>query len=223
MSGAIDGGGESVVYVVRSKRELVANGSRSGCLAPASGRHVRQRFPVPRGRGGNQRSARCRRVVQYAQAPRAAFGYLYDYRARAITADAYLGRLPEWLEGLSERLVTRGYFADLPDQVIANEYFPGQGISAHVDCVPCFDDTIISISLLSQCEMVFRECSSSRSLAVLLKPRSGILLKGAGRYDWTHEIPARKSDVVDGVKVERGRRISLTFRKVAQATKSLLR
>jgi len=151
------------------------------------------------------------------------FGYLYDYRARAITADAYLGRLPEWLEGLSERLVTRGYFADLPDQVIANEYFPGQGISAHVDCVPCFDDTIISISLLSQCEMVFRECSSSRSLAVLLKPRSGILLKEADRYDWTHEIPARKSDVVDGVKVERGRRISLTFRKVAQATKSLLR
>lgn len=145
------------------------------------------------------------------------FGYLYDYRARAVTAEAYLGKLPPWLETLAERLVTRGYFVDLPDQVIANEYLPGQGISAHVDCVPCFDDTIISISLLSQCEMIFRERSSSRSLAVLLHPRSGILLKEASRYDWTHEIPARKSDAVDGTKVNRGRRISLTFRKVTQA------
>jgi alkylated DNA repair dioxygenase AlkB len=145
------------------------------------------------------------------------FGYLYDYRARAVTVDAYLGKLPPWLETLAERLVTRGYFVDLPDQVIANEYLPGQGISAHVDCVPCFEDTIISISLLSQCEMIFRERSRSRSLAVLLHPRSGIVLKGASRYDWTHEIPARKSDVLDGKKVDRGRRISLTFRKITRA------
>ncbi|WP_430440232.1 alpha-ketoglutarate-dependent dioxygenase AlkB [Shinella sp.] len=137
---------------------------------------------------------------------------------RAVLADAYLGKLPPWLETFAERLVTRGYFVDLPDQVIANEYLPGQGISAHVDCAPCFDDTIISISLLSQCEMNFRERSSSRSLAVLLHPHSGILLKGVSQYDWTHEIPARKSDVVDDTKVNRGRRISLTFRKVIQAT-----
>ncbi len=142
------------------------------------------------------------------------FGYLYDYKARAVGADAYLGRLPEWLETLAERLVTHGYFSELPDQVIANEYLPGQGISAHVDCVPCFDDTIISISLLSQCEMVFRERSSSRALAVLLHPRSGIVLKGAGRYDWTHEIPARKSDAAGGTKMGRSRRISLTFRRL---------
>jgi alkylated DNA repair dioxygenase AlkB len=142
------------------------------------------------------------------------FGYLYDYKARVVAADAYLGQLPEWLQTLAKRLVASGYCADQPDQVIANEYLPGQGISAHVDCVPCFSDTIISISLLSQCEMVFRERSSSRSLPVLLQRRSGIALTGAGRYDWTHEIPARKSDIVLGAKVERGRRISLTFRKV---------
>jgi alkylated DNA repair dioxygenase AlkB len=142
------------------------------------------------------------------------FGYLYDYKARAVAADAYLGQLPEWLQIFAKRLVASGYCADQPDQVIANEYLPGQGISAHVDCIPCFSDTIISISLLSQCEMVFRERSSSRSLPVLLQPRSGIALTRAGRYEWTHEIPARKSDIVLGAKVERGRRISLTFRKV---------
>lgn len=148
------------------------------------------------------------------------FGYRYDYKARAITADAYLGPLPPWLGVFAERLVTAGYCRDLPDQVIANEYIPGQGINAHVDCVPCFDDTIASISLLSTCEMVFRELRGSAICGVLLQPRSGVLLRDAGRYGWTHEIPARKSDVVNGVKTARGRRISLTFRKVIASKQS---
>tara|TARA_R110000787_G_scaffold50098_1_gene119755 strand:+ start:264 stop:791 length:528 start_codon:yes stop_codon:yes gene_type:complete len=123
------------------------------------------------------------------------FGYRYDYRARVVTADTYLGALPDWLLHLGARLAAAGLADGTPDQVIANEYLPGQGISAHVDCVPCFDDTIISISLLS---------------------RSAMVLTGAARYDWTHEIPARKSDHVDGRKIERSRRISLTFRKVVR-------
>ena len=142
------------------------------------------------------------------------FGYVYDYKARSVTADAYLGRLPEWLERLAQGLVSQGYFTELPDQVIANEYMPGQGISAHVDCVPCFNDTIVSISLLSQCEMVFRDRSSSTAVALMLQRRSAVLLKGPGRYDWTHEIPAHKSDLVGGARMMRDRRISLTFRKV---------
>lgn len=142
------------------------------------------------------------------------FGYRYDYKARTITADSYLGKLPAWLAVLAERLVDRGYCKSLPDQVIANEYLAGQGISAHVDCVPCFGDTIISVSLLSACEMVFRDLQSLERRTVLLAPRSGLLLSGAGRYNWTHEIPARKADVVNGIKLPRERRISLTFRKV---------
>lgn len=142
------------------------------------------------------------------------FGYRYDYKARAVTADAYLGPLPPWLGVFAERLVTAGYCRDLPDQVIANEYLPGQGISAHVDCVPCFDDGIVSISLLSTCEMVFRELRGPAICGVLLQPRSGVLLRDAGRYGLTHEIPARKSDIMNGVKTARSRRISLTFRKV---------
>jgi alkylated DNA repair dioxygenase AlkB len=145
------------------------------------------------------------------------FGYLYDYKARTITRDAYLGKLPGWLEVLAERLIARGYLEHMPDQVIANEYVPGQGISAHIDCVPCFGDTIISLSLLSQCEMIFREQQGFETAAVLLRPRSVVSLTGAGRYSWTHEIPARKSDFMNGAKVDRGRRISLTFRKVVGA------
>lgn len=148
------------------------------------------------------------------------FGYRYDYTARKVTDSDYLGALPMWLEVLAVRFVATGFFDILPDQVIANEYLPGQGISAHIDCIPCFDDTIVSVSLLSQCEMVFRQRQSGEILSTVLHPRSAIVLKGSGRYDWTHEIPARKSDIVSGVKMARDRRISLTFRKITSAVEA---
>lgn len=144
------------------------------------------------------------------------FGYHYDYRARTVTSDAYLGPFPGWLRHLNERLVAKRLHASAPDQVIANKYQPGQGISAHVDCVPCFDDTIVSLSLLSHCEMVFRERRGGEKLTVGLEPCSAVVMTGAARYEWTHEIPARKSDSIDGIKVHRARRVSLTFRKVVR-------
>jgi alkylated DNA repair dioxygenase AlkB len=145
------------------------------------------------------------------------FGYRYDYKARLVTEDAYLGRLPDWLRALGERLVARGVFEEIPDQVIANEYLPGQGISAHVDCVPCFDDTIVSVSMLSSCEMVFRRQEDGERRTVLLEPGSAMILKSEARYGWTHEIPARKADIFEGRRYERQRRISLTFRKVVRS------
>ncbi|WP_253204032.1 hypothetical protein [Rhizobium sp. X9] len=33
------------------------------------------------------------------------FGYRYDYKARAVTADVYLGPLPPWLGVFAERLL----------------------------------------------------------------------------------------------------------------------
>lgn len=142
------------------------------------------------------------------------FGYLYDYRARMITPDAYIGALPEWAASVWLRLRSGKHFHMAPDQMIANEYLPGQGISAHVDCVPCFSDTIASLSLLSSCEMVFRNGKKRERRSAILAPRSLLILSGEARYEWTHEIPARKSDVVDGRKMLRGRRVSLTFRTV---------
>ena len=158
---------------------------------------------------GGEWNSELKRRVQH-------FGYRYDYRARAVTADACLGALPDWLRPLGARLEAAVVTGGAPDQVIANEYLPGQGISAHVDCVPCFDDTIVSVSLLSRCEMVFRHRPSGATRAIILEPCSALVLTGAARYEWTHEIPARKSDIVEGRKVERSRRISLTFRKVVR-------
>lgn len=49
---------------------------------------------------------------------------------------------------------------------------------------------------------------------LVLKARSLIVLSGPARYEWQHAIPARKSDIINGIKTERTRRISLTFRNV---------
>lgn len=140
------------------------------------------------------------------------FGYRYDYKAGRVTADSYLGPLPPPVSRMAGRLVRAGLMSGMPDQAIANEYRPGQGISAHVDCVPCFGDAIVSVSLLSSCEMVFRQRATAERMAVILPARSALLLTGPARYDWTHEIPARKSDRQGGIRIERSRRVSLTFR-----------
>jgi alkylated DNA repair dioxygenase AlkB len=142
------------------------------------------------------------------------FGYRYDYKARRVTADSHLGPLPEWLQPVARAFAAAGYTSKTPDQVIANEYLPGQGISTHIDCEPCFGPIIASLSLLSSCEMVFRSTDPGAKVSIILEPRSLFVLSGEGRYRWTHEIPARKSDLINGLRQQRDRRISLTFREM---------
>lgn len=142
------------------------------------------------------------------------YGYKYDYKARGITQDLRLGPIPYWLGGLCDRLHAEGIFSKQPDQVIINEYQPGQGITPHIDCVPCFGETIASISVGSPCVMEFTHSGSNEKTAQLLEPRSLIVLEGDVRYKWQHAIPQRKTDNWNGQKLPRGRRISLTFRTV---------
>lgn len=143
------------------------------------------------------------------------YGWKYDYRARAINYDMFLGPLPYWADVIASRIFREGLMSEKPDQVIVNEYLPGQGIANHVDCEPCFGDTVISLSLGSSCIMDF---SSSvyfeRKEALLLETRSLVVISGESRYKWAHGIASRKTDIIGGIKFERGVRISLTFRKV---------
>jgi alkylated DNA repair dioxygenase AlkB len=140
------------------------------------------------------------------------YGYRYDYKARQARREDYLGLLPELFQQLAERLTIEGYFQAVPDQVIVNEYQPGQGISAHIDCQPCFGETIASLSLLSACVMRFASQTPSQQMELHLQPASLLVLKGDARHLWTHAIPPRKTDVFEGQKHMRSRRISLTFR-----------
>lgn len=61
------------------------------------------------------------------------YGYRYDYKTKSIDQSMRLGDLPEWTNEIVEKLPFKA------DQLIVNEYEPGQGIFPHVDCRPCFD------------------------------------------------------------------------------------
>jgi alkylated DNA repair dioxygenase AlkB len=142
------------------------------------------------------------------------YGFRYDYRARSVDASMRLGPLPPWAEALAERIHREGLTERPPDQVIVNEYQPGQGISRHVDCVPCFGPTVLSLTLGSGCAMDLHPPDGSAPVAIILRPRSLLVLAGDARARWGHSIPGRKSDVIEGARVPRGRRVSLTFRTV---------
>ncbi len=172
-----------------------------------------------------QQDAGCRILTQIDGSPWRAdlrrrvqhYGYRYDYKARRITADSYLGPLPDWLNGLAQRLQVDGVFDVAPDQVIVNEYQPGQGIASHVDCEPCFGEIIASLSLGSGCVMEFDHLHSPSRVSHWLEPLSLLTLTGESRFDWKHGIPARKSDPLEAGPLARGRRISLTFRNVVRS------
>lgn len=136
------------------------------------------------------------------------YGYKYDYKKRLIDHSSYLGPLPDWLGALSQRLYTEKIFDEQPDQVIVNEYLPGQGIAPHIDLGSCFAGVICSLSLASRCVMDFTHAGLTHSLA--LQPGSLLVMSGEARYKWKHGIKPRKIDD----KILRARRISLTFRKV---------
>lgn len=142
------------------------------------------------------------------------YGYKYDYKARGITEDFKVGDIPEFISPISEKLLHEGHFKKLPDQVIVNEYKAGQGISPHIDCVPCFEETIASLSLHSNCMMDFTNPDTNQKISILLPKRSLFILKSDARYKWQHGINGRKTDKIDGQIIQRQRRISLTFRNV---------
>src|SRR5437899_308963 len=83
------------------------------------------------------------------------YGYRYDYKARRVDPSMYLGPLPALAMPVVNKLVERSLFSHVPDQLIVNEYLPGQGITAHVDCEPCFAGAIAMVSLGWEYEMDF--------------------------------------------------------------------
>lgn len=145
------------------------------------------------------------------------YGYRYDYTRRSIDDTLRAAPLPGWGTDLAATMVDRGLTTAQPDQLIVNEYLPGQGITPHVDCVPCFSETVLSLSLGSACTLDLAHVSSGERVCLHLEPGSLVVLSGDARYEWAHGIASRKSDMVAGRRVPRGRRVSLTFRTVILA------
>jgi alkylated DNA repair dioxygenase AlkB len=138
------------------------------------------------------------------------YGYRYDYKRRTVSEPTT--PIP-------------AHWADLfPstsewNQVIVNEYLPGQGISAHTDSL-AYADVIQCYTLGSGATMRFtpedkEEKGERRDIYV--EPRSLYIMAGEARYQWKHEMVSRKTDTVQGVKKARSRRISVTLRFVLPA------
>lgn len=139
-----------------------------------------------------------RRIQQY--------GFSYGTSRRES-----LGDMPDWLSWLCHRLHDERIFIETPNQVIINEYLPGQGIAPHVDYRSNYGHTVASLSLGSPIVMDFMS-EENKKISHLLEPRSLFVLSGSARFNWKHGIAPRKMDHFLGAVITRGRRLSCTFR-----------
>lgn len=131
------------------------------------------------------------------------YGCEYEYTQK--TASRGAPPIPACYGPLINRLLEKGVLRTRPDQMIVNEYVPGQGIASHVDSPSAFADGIAYVSLGGGIVMDFVRGESRRE--VYLAPRSVVSLHGSARYEWHHGITPRKSDY----RAKRERRVLLTF------------
>uniref|UniRef100_A0A8D8PX82 tRNA (carboxymethyluridine(34)-5-O)-methyltransferase n=1 Tax=Cacopsylla melanoneura TaxID=428564 RepID=A0A8D8PX82_9HEMI len=147
------------------------------------------------------------------------YGFEFRYGTNDVDVDHPLETaVPEEFHVLFDRLKERGLLDEhlpYPEQLTINQYLPGQGIPPHVDTHSPFGDVIVSLSLVSDVVMEFRDTNDNH-LPVLLPRKSVLLLTQDSRYGWTHGITPRKLDVIQtdaGVTVRpRQLRLSCTFR-----------
>ncbi len=62
--------------------------------------------------------------------------------------------------------------------------------------------------------MVLQNARRDAHISLRLEPGSLLILSGEARHDRTQAIPARKSDLINGARIPRTRRVSPTFRTV---------
>ncbi|MBD2013771.1 alpha-ketoglutarate-dependent dioxygenase AlkB [Microcoleus sp. FACHB-53] len=142
------------------------------------------------------------------------YGYKYDYQDGFFVASTHLGTLPDWAQSIAVRLAQDNLIVNIPDQVIVNEYQPGQGIVSHTDCIPCFGNTIVTLSLGSDCVINFTHSQTQEEAKILSQPGSLLIFKGEARYSWQHGIIACHRDNYKARDFIRTRRVSITFREV---------
>ena len=142
------------------------------------------------------------------------YGWRYDYLTRTVTSDMDLGPLPDWLAEVASWLYSETKLFDrVPDQVIVNEYQPGQGIALHADR-QCFGDTVATLSLGDAWEMRLRPVrgTAKEDRRIMLARGSVLVLTADSRSGWMHGIDRRRTEKSTIGQRDRQRRLSLTFR-----------
>lgn len=140
----------------------------------------------------------------------------YGFRNELEAPYALIGiplPIPPAIGEVARRLFTEKNLEYAPDQVIINEYRPGEGIRPHKDR-SYYENQICGINLASGCVMRFTNGKTHEVVDVELPRRSLYIMQDDARKKWHHGIPPRKKDLVNGAIRHRGRRISVTYRKV---------
>jgi len=143
------------------------------------------------------------------------YGYKYNYTTYQINEKC--SDLPHFLSKFTDILTKVCYNLGIIDinykfnQCIVNNYYAGQGISPHID-VKSYGSVIGCFTIGSGTIIKFNK--DKDDIDIYVKPNSLYIMSGDSRYKWCHSIPIKKNDIVNNSKIQRDRRISLTFRNV---------
>jgi alkylated DNA repair dioxygenase AlkB len=121
--------------------------------------------------------------------------------------------IPPQIYQLSQELSEQNVLLYQPDQVIINEYAPGEGIKPHKDR-NYYENQICGVNLGSGCIMKFIKGKNLEIIDVEIPRRSLYVMQDDARKKWNHGIPPRKKDIINGSVQHRERRVSITYRKV---------
>jgi alkylated DNA repair protein alkB family protein 8 len=140
-----------------------------------------------------------RRIQQYG------LGYGGEHGGNA----SWIRDFPDWLMHLAKRV--EPCFDRFPENSVINEYIPPLGIGPHRD-YKTFGPTVACVSLGSDIVMDFIHPERDRKVPVFVPARSLWVITGEARYQWQHAIASRLTDVIEGERRVRTRRVSITFR-----------
>ena len=118
---------------------------------------------------------------------------------------------PPWLDELAQRVTREGWLPRSAENCVVNDYAPGVGIGPHRDYPP-FGSVIAAVSLISDVVIDFARPDGSEKIPIWVPARSLWVASGEARWRWSHGIVPRLSDVIEGERRRRGRRVSVTFR-----------
>lgn len=143
------------------------------------------------------------------------YGYKYNYISSTINEKC--DKLPTFLNKFKDLLtdiclelniINNNYIFN---QCIINNYYQGQGISPHIDLLS-FGGVIGCFTIGSGTTMVFK--NKNEQVEIYVEPNSLYIMSSDARYKWFHSMPIKKFDIINNIKIERTRRISITFRNI---------
>jgi len=133
------------------------------------------------------------------------FGYYYSYDRSGVrpatTIPDYLERLVDMdkINNLCGNIINSPF-----DQLIINEYKPGQQISPHIDHVKQFGPIIACITVGKSVPINFKSGSVEKTISI--DAGSMYIMTGPARYQWLHSLKNKTSET----------RYSLTYRTITK-------